>query len=94
MSDTTAASVTNGQPVDGHARPQGCFYHSALYFNRNTRSPTGCTGTISCLCRAAGVVVKAGNNLDSVFFQFISAFGQNLHISKHLIDFDQNPFNL
>ena len=51
LRDTQATSVSNGHPVDVHARPRGCFYHGALYFNRNSLSPTGCTNTISCLCR-------------------------------------------
>ena len=62
LSDTDATSVSNGHPVDGHPRPRGCIYHGALYFNRNSQSPTGCTSEISCLCKTDAEVVEAGMN--------------------------------
>ena len=57
LSDTDATSVSYGHP-----HPRGCFYHGALYFNRNSQSPTGCTSEISCLCKTDAEVVEAGMN--------------------------------
>ena len=46
LRDTEASLASND------ARPRGCFYHGALYFNLKTQSQTVCTRRIPCLCRA------------------------------------------